>query len=157
MNSRTYLVDKTEKFDGIVQTSCTNGYADYQDEPITTADYIEKKKAEGLDLIELTWEELSKKLEDYNNKTYLSKPWKEITEEQFFDAFECLPPLKLTHIKNAAGEYKSFLFFISEATTADIHATYINYNGEKFYSASRSIFQRPIDLFCQLKNQLGEL
>jgi hypothetical protein len=61
--------------------------------------------------------------------------FKEISEEQYIDALECLPPKKWHNINKSVN-----VFFISEATINDLHSCYIKSKG-KYYSALRSIFE----------------
>lgn len=58
------------------------------------------------------------------------KPFSEISEEQFYEMFEVLPPEKWVNITNG------FMFRMSEYTTSNITAHYIKI-GDRHFSAER--------------------
>jgi len=62
----------------------------------------------------------------------LQGDFQEITEEQFFEGLECLPPVRWNRKKGF--EY----FYISEATTGSLHDLYVR-KCKKYYSALRCI------------------
>lgn len=60
----------------------------------------------------------------------------EITEEKYWDALECLPPMKWHDLDSNFN-----VFFISEAYTASIHSCFIkDKKNKKYYTAMRDIF-----------------
>lgn len=75
----------------------------------------------------------------------LQKPWQEMTKEDYWEQYECLPPI-----------YKSPFWFISEATTSSLHSCYIEHNG-KYYTALRCIYTRTEDLWADFKKDLQKL
>ncbi len=72
----------------------------------------------------------------------LQKPWTEITEEYYWDMYECLPPI-----------YKSPFWFICEATTGSLHSCYIEHKG-KYYTALRDRFTRTEELWANFKEDI---
>jgi hypothetical protein len=117
-------------------------------EGVTFAEY---NKRHGGNLIAQTWDEFFIMLEKYNRETYI-KPWKELTEEQYWDALECLPPCKWHDLNKRFNS-----FYISEAYTSDLHSFCIkDRKTGKYWQAIRSRFISDADLINDLVNQLGE-
>lgn len=59
-------------------------------------------------------------------------PWQEISEKAWWNALECMPPLKWDRIGGAES------FFICEAYTADVHSCYIKLDG-RYFTARRRV------------------
>jgi len=143
--NRLYVIDP-DIFCGRIITSArkeSDGtirmeYSDYT--------FDEYKKEKGLpNLVALTWEEFdSKYYQPYLDG--LCKPLKEITEERWWEAFECLPPMRYTKFDN--GSY----FFISECYTADLYAFYARLD-DKYYYGLRSKYKKHEELMQEI-NQL---
>jgi len=76
----------------------------------------------------------------------LNKPFQEITEKQYWEALECLPPVRWTRFTN------SEFFFISEPDYMSIHAFYVK-KKDKYYTKNIDIYT-PKDV---LLNQIEEI
>lgn len=132
---KKYVI-KLEEFmrNGSIQTVCENGKCVYYGKPEKW--YLENGyqlyTEAGLDIL---FEERRKEM---------SKDWVEVSEEDYYDALEVLPPLK----------WYDGGFYISEATWADMHAFYIKYNG-KYYSSCQSVFDKREDIVNKLKEYIG--
>lgn len=131
---------------GNVENTCSDDLtqAHYCEEGVSASDYIAQHKKKNLHI--LTWEELYPHIKEFNQS--LCEEWKEITEEQYEDALECLPPMRWHNIG-----YKTSVFFISEAYTADIHSAYISSQG-KYYTANRSINMKSEDIYNDFVKQI---
>lgn len=143
-----YIIDKKETFKGYCLNTMPLVIADKINE--TKVHYSEKTFAEyntekGGNLIALTWEEIYEDYFEPYNKS-LQKPFKEITEESFYESFNCLPPMRCTQINDG------FLFFVSECYTADLYDCCIKYKG-KYFSALRSKFAKIEDLINEITNK----
>jgi hypothetical protein len=159
MKTTLYIYDP-KTFKGTILTSCPfvdltkpdgktllNATVLHYSDGLTFAQYNEQH---GGGLIAQTWDEFWPVLEKYNTETYV-KPWREITEEQYYDSLECLPPCKWHDLNNRFNS-----FFISEAWTADLHSFCIkDRKTGKYYSATRSRFISDSDLIKDLISQLG--
>jgi hypothetical protein len=122
-------------------------YVHYKD-GVTFAEY---NKQNGGNLSALTWDVFGPMLEDYNRREYC-KPFSEISEAQYYDWLECLPPCKWHDLN---GRFNSF--YISEALTADLHQFCIkDRKTGKYYAATRSRFIKDAELLAEL-NQLETL
>ena len=77
------------------------------------------------------------------HETALCNDWAEITEEEYENALNVLPPVK----------WYNGGFFISEALTSTIHSFYQKYNG-KFYVSYQDIFSSRNDIMESLRNFL---
>jgi hypothetical protein len=160
MQTSLYIYDPSN-FKGTVLTSCPfvdlkhpNGkdllnhtYVHYLD-GVTFAEY---NKKHGGNLIAQTWDEFYPVLEKYNTDNYV-KPWKEITEEEYWDYLECLPPCEWHDLNKRFNS-----FYMSEAYTADLHLFCIkDRQTGKYYCANRSRFISDSDLINNLFTQLEE-
>lgn len=96
--------------------------------------YGGKHKSEFLKegCIVITWDELNPLIKEVENAKYLNSDFEEITEEQFNDALEVLPPQKWVR-----HQYGS-IFRMSEYMTSNITAHYVNHRNKFFYALRRS-------------------
>lgn len=118
-------------------------YVDYTG--LTFKEYNEKH---GGNLVAITWDEFYPILDKYNKEAYC-KEWKEITKDEYWELLECLPPCKWHDLNERFNS-----FYISEATTFDIHCFCVkDKKTEKYYSANRSCFISDEDLINEL-NQI---
>lgn len=81
---------------------------------------------------------------------YTQDNWKEISEEKYFDALECLPPMNWRTIVPGVN-----IFCISEAFTSHLHSHYLkltNSEGAKYYTAIRSRFITNEEILNQIKS-----
>ena len=102
-------------------------------------------EANGGNLQALTWDEFWPILENYNKTAYI-KPFVEISEEQYYDWLECLPPCKWHDLDSRFNS-----FFISEALTHDLHQFCIKDKKEgKYYAGTRSRFITDSELLAEL-------
>ena len=152
MTETLYLLNKKNGYQGCVISTINNGRVCFSGslynnngQDFTVEEYAKHRNIEPL---VLNWTELEKLIKEYHNQQYLSKNWTEITEERFYDMFECLPPMNYSHTSEC------MFFFCSEAQTADIHSAFIAFNG-KYYTADRSRFQKTEELINELKKQLN--
>jgi len=137
---KLYIIDPNHFKGQIINTmSSTEGtpmYVDYMDKLTTLEDY--KLQEGNADLVSLTWGEFEK---DYY-RPYLNsicKPFQEVTEKEFREALECLPPKRWT--KEGNREF----FFIGECTTAYLYVCYVR-DSENYFTALRSIHTPKEDL-----------
>lgn len=71
--------------------------------------------------------ELLSKNED---EKFISKSWIEITDDQWYEALEVLPPMKWSNVSGFE------FFFCSEALTSNIHACYCSVD-DKYFTATK--------------------
>lgn len=112
-----WVFDK-KNFTGIAKTFLFNGIC-----PITKktrAEFI----ADGYTV--LSDDDYFSFLEEWENKNFIGK-WKEITEEEYNDALNVLPPVA----------WYDGGFFISERYTSNISDFYQKYNGKYYTSLQR--------------------
>jgi len=133
-----YIFDPTN-YKGSIE-NCLTRWADgsetihYVDPKMTFDQYKAIKGNENL--ITMEWEEFN----DKYRKPHLDgmvHDWSEITEERFYDMFECLPP------KMISG--RPLAFFMGECYTANIYTFCAEHKG-KFYSSLMYINTPPNDL-----------
>lgn len=137
-----YIIDPLQFKGQIVNTMTSKEgvpqYVDYMKEPTTLEQYREKKN--NPNLIALTWEEFEAK----HYRPYLDSlcgEFKEETEEEYWDALECLPPKRWT-TREDGDEF----FFVGECTTADLYSCHVK-KGDKYFTALRPIGSKAEDLF----------
>lgn len=140
-----YIIDPLN-FKGQIVNTMTSAqgtpmFVDYMDEPTTIEEYRIKKNNPRL--IAIDWEEFEKKYyRPYLNS--LCKEFQPETEEQYWDALECLPPKRWT-----TSEDEKEFFFVGECTTADLYSCHVKV-GESYYTALRPIGSKADDLFNML-------
>lgn len=135
--NRLYLISKKNGYKGNIESTMYDGKVHYSSSlyndnkgDLTLEEY---NKRTGQDCIALTWGELYPLIQEYE-KT-LQKPFIEIPEEDFFEMFECLPPMRFTH------HNYGFLFFMSEMTTGNLTQCYVKFK-DKYFTALRSQFEK---------------
>ena len=105
------------------------------------------RKIHGNDVVAVNYDEFDKVyLTPY--LTDLQGKFVEITEEDYWEALEVLPPMKHSSYEDIG------YFFIGEPTTYSLYGFYVKYNG-KYYSALRDIHIRISDLYKQFKAQIS--
>ncbi len=147
-----------EPFNGRVLNTMHNGTVDYTGEPqrneytaengsrvietsylnqLTFDQYNEQK---GGNLKIASGEEIDVLLFAYENENVLTE-FQEITEDQWWNWLECLPPTKWHHYKGLE------IFFVSECYTSNIYRCCISCpDADKYYSALRRINETDEEL-----------
>lgn len=69
--------------------------------------------------------------------------WSEVTEEEYKDALNCLPPLRFT----------GGCFFIAEATHGDVHSFYCKHSGS-YYTSLQRLSYKTEDILAELEKYL---
>jgi len=115
-----------------VHGSVTNGRVDFSGHgkgpDLTVAEYLKELWPM---YVCLSWDEACERAEN-ERALELIGPWKEIDVEQWDDAFECLPPMRM-------GDVDGILFFqMSEMTSGTITCTYAR-RGDQCFTAYRRI------------------
>lgn len=110
--------------EGIERCSCTSHYLN-MGQDLTVEEYLAKNP----DYVLMSWDEFLPMLNTMQDEAYL-KPFKEITEEQYYESLECLPPQKWETVDGVN------IFRMSEYLTGNITDHLVSYNG-KYYSANR--------------------
>lgn len=134
-----FLVKK-EGFKGTAESTVSNidgvwlvdhsGYLYNNKGPNLTPEQYSAMKNEEYEV--LTWEEMEVKyLTPYLQS--LQGPFIECTKEAYWDALECLPPIRWTR---SAGNPE--FFFLGECFTYNLYSCFISWKG-KYYSALRNI------------------
>jgi hypothetical protein len=90
--------------------------------------------------IGLTWNQFYDRFYEPYLKS-IQKPFKQTTEDDFYEMLEVLPPKRWTR-----DEKGNQFFFAGECTTADLYSCYVKLNGT-YYCALRSIHTKSEDLF----------
>ncbi len=124
-------------------------YVDYSD-GLTFAQYKLKYPDKNLIVVDGTTYH-----EQYMQPFLLSlqDEFEEISEESFYDHFECLPPIKMKFY-----DKKNWFFFVGEAYYAEIARCCVAKNG-KYYTALRSIHSDDEAIFnlgCVVSNAVGK-
>lgn len=132
-----YAVDTTVKFNG-------SNYHCMTDDNVNMFTKISfedmKKESPGLVLLND---------DDFNEQYYMPHiesyrtDWNEVTKEQWWDLYECLPPYKAGRVGDV------FLFCCPEATTGWMHTWGAEVNG-KYYFATRGKFSNLNELIKDL-------
>lgn len=113
-----------------IDTTVTNGFCDYSEslygERMKPEQYIEKVCPGH---IHIPFDEALLLIKESENKN-LCGPWEEITEEEYFEKLECLPPEKWCKCKGFE------IFRMCEYYTGDITGHYVK-AGDKYFTALR--------------------
>lgn len=134
-----YVAD-TVKFPGYIQTKMSDGeHSDYTG--MTLEQIREHENNPNLNIV--TLEELLLLNEQYENS--LCKPFSEITEEQYWDWLECVPPKR--HKRNS--------FFVGECYTGTLYEFCFEYN-KHYFSALRNIKLSDQELEEQIQEYIRE-
>lgn len=141
---KKYVIEK-DNFKGFVITSLNNeGRSHYTDKTIK-----EMQQEYESELITITDEELNLVIKEYENS--LQNDWQEISEEDYYDMLECLPPMNWRTITPGVN-----VFCISEGYYGSLHSHYLklsNKEGVKYYSALRCIYTTTNEqILQQIKN-----
>lgn len=131
--SNEQVVVNLKDFTGYAYTILKNGICPWCHK--TKAEYI----AEGYSI--MTWDEFKILLDNYHNG--LCGKWREITEDAFNDALNCLPPLAW----NNGG------FFLSEMFTHDVTDYYQKWYGKYYTSKQRLQYDRK-DIIVSLESYI---
>ncbi|KAA6302837.1 MAG: hypothetical protein EZS26_001007 [Candidatus Ordinivivax streblomastigis] len=132
--NRRYILDP-ENYKGSIFTSMSDGVHDnYGGRTLEELRIREKNP----NLQALTWEEYKPIHEQYENS--LCKSFAEITEEEYWEYLEVLPPKR----------YNGNSFFMGECFSGSLYQFCFKLKG-KYYSALRSIFLTNEELMAQIK------
>ena len=134
-----------EPFNGYGDSFVTeSGGVAYSD--LSLEEYLSEKPNRKL----ISDEEFTKLLTDFHETKVKSK-FVEVTQDQWEDSLECLPPLKWHTI---AGRWN--VFYISEATTAHYHALYVkDLKTQKCYSATKSILLKDDEILADIEKEIN--
>lgn len=91
----------------------------------------------------MPYEEYRRREREY----YCNRPIEEISEERFYNAFDCLPPLHIRHLNN-----KDWYFSMCEFYDGPFTGQYAYING-KYYYALVDITDRETYLFNRLEEK----
>lgn len=149
MDNRLYLVNLDEPFRGHTQSIVDKetSFVYYTD--MYLQDYVKSKGIKNWHL--LNWDSFYEIYDKPYHEKLGSKPFKEISEEKYWEMLECLPPMRWHDAAVGVN-----VFFISEAYTAYLHDCFICLTKggvKKYYVALRSKFSRDEDLLNDLKKQ----
>lgn len=136
--NRLYIIDESKPFNGSVENTMTclpefgtPEYVDYMEKPTTFEEYKKLNPEKKLKI--LTREDVEKYLDKHRND--IQGPWEEITEDEYYNLLECLPPKKWRDI----GENIS-VFAVGECYTMDLYTHCIfDRSKNKYYKALRPI------------------
>lgn len=126
-----YIIDNKEGYNGFVENVIgEDGIVHYTDF-LNFEEYKKEKANESLVIID------EKQLEEEIRKYKRSrmKVFEEISKDEFYRLYECLPPVRP---KKRCG---AFSFFMQEAWTLSLHTFCFKYNG-KYYKGIRDILQK---------------
>lgn len=100
------------------------------------------------DWVILTEESVFPLLFENERLKFVDKQWTEITEENWWHAFEELPPFKNEHID------ESIFFYCAEALTGSIHSCYAKVD-DKYYTATKDIYGKEgyADFIGEIRGQ----
>lgn len=132
--AKTYSVNPNEQFQGFTQSVFVLGINWYSQNK-TEQDAIK----DGFKIV--TPFECDEMYDDYIKS--ICNDWIEITEEEYENQLNVLPPVK----------WYDGGFFISEATTSYVHAFYQKLNG-KFYTSLQDIFESRDVILDNLNNAI---
>lgn len=108
---------------------------------LTIQEYLGLKK--NPKLVCISFGEALRRIHKVEESIYLTA-WEQISEEKWFEALECLPPMKWKTVDDVE------LFQMSEMTTGDITGHYARY-GEKYFAASRRISVKYEEIAKEIK------
>ena len=149
MNATLYLVNLDKNFEGYAQAQVSKETQEVFYTNMSLREYLQERKISNYHLLE--WDDFYEIYYNSYHKKLSSKPFIEISQEAYFEALECLPPMRWHNAISGVN-----IFFIEEAFTADLHDSYVCTNNgrvKKYYSALRSKFMTDAELLEQLKTQ----
>ncbi len=137
-----YVIDTSKEFDGVVYSSMTdNVHCDYGGE---TIEEIRERNPNGkFEVVDS--DTVSKMLDEYIDKL-CSEPFKEITEEDYWDMMECVPPAR------SGRDW----FFVGEAFSYNVHTLCFT-DGERYFSAHRKVTAPKNDIIKDINKFLSTL
>lgn len=151
-----YIIDKNTGFKGnVIGIMSDSVHVDYTGSlyndngpDFTLAEYAAHKGNDAL--IAMPWEQLSPLMEAY--ALSLQKPWEEISEDNYDEMRECLPPANWHDLNKRFN-----VFYCSEAQTGNLHGHYvIDRLTKKYYYGLRSKFITDTELLNQLTTLLNQ-
>lgn len=118
-----YVIDP-DNFEGVVVTSMRDGVHNDYHKGETLEDI--RARDNNPNLIAVSWEDLVPHVKKYHDS--LQGEFEEITEEEYYNLLNCLPPAR----------WKGTRFFLCEGYTGSLHKMCFKL-GDKCYAALRSI------------------
>lgn len=143
--NRLYIIDSSKPFTGSIENSMscqkeygTPQYVDYMDKPTTFEEYKTLKNNPNLKIIEDS--ELDVLLAQH--RASLCESWEPITEDEYYDLLECVPPKRWRNIDTGIN-----VFAVGECYTMDLY-THCIYDKtlNKYFKALRPIGSTDIHL-----------
>jgi len=134
-----------------IRTTVTDGRCDYtglnmsgDGRPavdLTVAEYLERL---GPDYVCIQFDDALGQIKEVQSDIYI-KPWKEISEDDYMYALECLPPEKWMTVDNVN------IFRMCEYTTCNITGHYAHHE-DRFFQA----YRRSSDGYDKLSREVKE-
>ncbi len=99
----------------------------------------------GPDFVCISLDDAVNQIHEVHEKIYI-KPWQEITEDEWTDALEVLPPMRWQTVNGVN------FFQCSERMTSNITATYATVNNKYFMT-----YRRTSQPYNDLSKEIGEI
>ncbi len=127
----SYIIDRKVPFKGIIESSISVWpFVDYSQgadgKKLTFPQYKKQRSNEGNDLIVVSSSKIDQLASDYE-QSLITEP-EQITEDQFYEMQNCLPPSKWHRIPHFE------VFHISERYYCELVSWYIQTRGNVFYT-----------------------
>lgn len=145
----TYAIDLDKPFTGTAIAVLKNNQCVHSGKSLN-----ELNTKYGGNIVAMNEELFMNKCSDYFDEM-CQKPWKEITEAQWWESYECLPPMNWT-------QQNGVTYFINpEADTAHVHSAYLCVHNEgkaRYFASQKSRFDNASKLIKDfLENDLPRL
>jgi len=135
-----YIID-SRYFDGSCLTSMSDDlHSDYGSE--TLEELREREKNPGL--VAISTRRMALLVKRYSQA--LSRPFREITEERYYDLFECLPPARMGN----------GWFFVGEPYYGNLYPFCFR-SGGRFFMAERSLSLSAVQISSQITEHMEKL
>lgn len=154
-NTTTWII--SQPFSRNNYASVTNGLVDYsgylynnKGENLTVEEYLAINGHKYPNAKEVSNEEFMKLYQE--SEDAMKTNFVEITEGQYWDLLECLPPMNWHNINSSVK-----VFFISEATTGSLHTCVLeDKETGKYYSALRCRFESDEQLLSIYNQSINQ-
>lgn len=121
--------------DGVARTACRG---------LTFEEYVQ---AEGAGFLCVPFDEAIEQIRAIEDAQHI-KPFKEITEEQYYEMLECLPPQKWLDVEGGS------VFRMSEYQTSNITGHYVALDG-RFFAANRRTTVDYADIVAECRKLIA--